>query len=196
MMQLDIYLFNKMKEGDQHAFNFIFTKHYSDLVNFAMVYLKEVSEAEEIVQNVFLKLWEEREEIDIHSSLKAYLMNCIKNRCLDYFKHQRIIERYNDRISKSQEQYIEEADKYLMLSELEKQINSTINLLPSTCKNIFNMSRIEGKKNREIAEELNISIKTVEANIGRALKVLRANLVDYLVLLVLGMVFLWNSFNG
>ncbi len=195
-MQLDIYLFNKMKEGDQQAFNFIFTKHYSDLVNFAMVYLKEISEAEEIVQNVFLKLWEEREEIDIHSSLKSYLMNCIKNRCLDYFRHQRIIEKYNDRISKSQEQYIEEADRYLMLSELEKQINSAIDLLPSTCKHIFNMSRIEGKKNREIAEELNISIKTVEANIGRALKTLRINLVDYLVLLMLGIFLLWNSFNG
>jgi RNA polymerase sigma-70 factor (ECF subfamily) len=196
MMQLDIYLFNKMKEGDQQAFNFIFTKHYPDLVNFAMVYLKEIFEAEEIVQDVFLKLWEDREALEIHTSLKAYLMNCIKNRCLDYFKHQRIIEKYNDRISKSQEQYIAEADKYLMLSELEKQINSTIDLLPATCKNIFNMSRIDGKKNREIAEELNISIKTVEANIGRALKTLRTNLVDYLVLIMLGIFFLWNSFNG
>jgi RNA polymerase sigma-70 factor, ECF subfamily len=194
MMQIDIYLFQKMKEGDEQAFNFIFTKHYPDLVNFAMVYLKEISEAEEIVQDVFLKLWEEREEIDIHSSLKAYLMNCIKNKCLDYFRHQRIIEKYNERISKSQEQYIAEADKYLMLSELEKQINSTIDLLPPTCKNIFNMSRIDGKKNREIAEELDISIKTVEANIGKALKILRANLVDYLVLLLFSIFFLWNSF--
>lgn len=195
-MQIDIYLFRKMQEGDQQAFNFIFTKHYSDLVNFAMVYLKEIFEAEEIVQDVFLKLWDERDEIEIHTSLKSYLMNCVKNRCFDYIKHQRVVEKYNERIAKSQEQYTAEADKYLILSELQKQINSTIDLLPPTCKIIFNMSRIDGMKNREIAEELKISVKTVEANIGKALKTLRIHLIDYLVLIMLAVVSLWDYLIG
>jgi RNA polymerase sigma-70 factor (ECF subfamily) len=89
----------------------------------------------------------------------------------------------------NQEQNVVEAEKYLMLSELEKQINSAINLLPASCRTIFNMSRIDEKKNGEIAEELNISIKTVEANIGKALKVLRINLVDYLVIIMFGILF-------
>ncbi|MCW3806576.1 RNA polymerase sigma-70 factor [Plebeiibacterium marinum] len=169
----DGILFEKIKQGDQKAFEQVFRQHYVHLVAFANTILHDTDKAESIVQNVFVKLWEKRKQYQV-VSLKGYLMIAVKNSCNNEIK--RLQQERNFRQSADKTQISETmvySDSWVM-----DKISSIINQLPEQRKKIFKLSRLEGLKYREIAAKLNISPKTVEIQMGKALKFLRENLVE------------------
>jgi len=146
----------------------------------AFTLLKEREEAEEIVQEVFVKIWERRHSIDVKSSLRNYLYSAVRNACFNHLKHQSVERNYaNEKKNEPDEHNMVEEN--LIGSELGILIHQVIEQLPEKRREIFELSRFEGLKYNEIAERLNISIKTVEAQMGQALKYLKSHLRDYLV---------------
>jgi RNA polymerase sigma-70 factor (ECF subfamily) len=135
--------------------------------------------AEEIVQDLFYKLWEKRAELQITSSVKSYLFSAVHNRCLKYIEHRNVETRYKNYYLMHESEIDNEPNHGAGISELQGIIDKTLDSLPERCNRIFRLNRFEGLKYHEIADKLSISIKTVEANMGRALKVLRKNLKDY-----------------
>ena len=128
-------------------------------------------------------LWNKRDEIDNNSSLKSYLFKSVHNRCLNYIRdHKRIVKNDLPHESKALNAYIESTD-YLEVTELEMTIKSAIDGLPDHCRRIFIMSRFEDMKYSEIAQELGVTVKAIEAQMSKALKILRTKLGDYLMLI-------------
>jgi RNA polymerase sigma-70 factor (ECF subfamily) len=170
-------LFNNIKQGDEIAFEQLFKTYYSHLCLFATKILADNNSAEEIVQDFFVKLWEKRKEIFIDSSLKNYLFRSVKNLCLNHIKHNHIKIQHAKRVISEAEtnQYNDNFIEINLIQEIEESIES----LPEKRREIFRLSREEGLKYREIAEKLNISIKTVEAQMGLAIKSLREKLKKY-----------------
>ncbi|MBA7586738.1 hypothetical protein ES708_28743 [subsurface metagenome] len=150
---------------------------------YAKEFTEDLDTAEEIVQGFFVKFWTEREQIRITSSIKAYLVKSVRNKCLDFLKHRKIMYKHNKEIQKEPPDIVDEGEEVIMTYELKEKIENSINALHGNCREIFKMSRYEGKKYREIAGELGISVKTVEAQIGKALKKLREELNDFLTIL-------------
>lgn len=166
------------------AFELFFKEQYSPLCRFAFPYLKDADEAEEVVQNCFVKLWKDREQLQIESSVKAYLYASVRNACLNQIKHSEVKETY-----KKHQEYQDEAtyslNGELEGSELQDKINIAIENMPEQRRKVFRMSRFEGLKYKEIAEQLNISPKTVENHMGMAMKFMREELKDYLHLSII-----------
>jgi len=177
------FLITKLRKGDEDAFNYIFYAYYKGLVLYAKEFTGDMDTAEEIVQGFFVKFWTEREQIRITSSVKAYLVKSVCNKCLDFLKHRKIMDKHNKEIQKGPPDIVDEGEEVIMTYELKEKIEKSINALPGNCREIFKKSRYEGKKYREIAGELGISVKTVEAQIGKALKKLREDLKDFLTIL-------------
>jgi len=164
-------LLNRIRKGDEQAFEQIFKSYYPHLVLFAQKYLGDRDLSESLVQDVFVRMWEKRQELDIRS-LKGFLVVTVRNKCNNELKHQKVVRDYERREDYHQ---VEELPDYNDEVYLNK-INEVIELLPTERKRIFRMSRMEGLKYREIADKLNISPKTVEAQMGKALKFLREQL--------------------
>jgi RNA polymerase sigma-70 factor (ECF subfamily) len=169
------------------AFEQLFKTHYKALHAYANMLLKDVDLAEEVVQTMFLKLWEKRSMLDVQTSVKAYLYKCVYNDSLNLIKHEKVKSKYQDFTVRTMNSRHEAASHSVELSELQKQLQIALNDLPEQCRTIFQMSRFEELKYKEIAEQLGISIKTVENQMSKALKILRLKLVDFLVLLLLGL---------
>lgn len=160
--------------------------------HFATEYVISDEDAENIVQDVFVELWENKEMLNMHMNLIAYLFTTIKNKCLNHMRHKIVVQ---NTATKMQEEYLislrmnldslEAFDNKLFSDQdIEKIINRALDSLPEKCRTIFFMSKIEGKKQKEIAQELNISINTVGTQIGIAYKKLRTELKDYLPIML------------
>ncbi|MCG8580109.1 MAG: RNA polymerase sigma-70 factor [Bacteroidales bacterium] len=176
----DIELIRGIERGDEAAYQELFLKYYTQLVVFARKVVIDDDLARELVQDVIVNFYEKRGDIKIHSSLKAHLYQSVRNRCLNQIKHSQIRRDHHANIyltEKNSEAYI---DDKLEETELEQKIFSIIQTLPAQCKKIFEMSRFEGVTNQEIADKLELSKRTVETQISKALKVLRTNLAGYL----------------
>lgn len=178
----DHSLAESIKNSNQGVFELVFKYYYSGLVVYADQIIKDIAVSEDIVQSVFMKLWETRETIEIRS-FRSYFMQCVKNRCIDHLRSQQVKQRFDNRIPEADHLVMEE-DLWTK-TELSELLDNTINELPPRCREIFKMSRYEDLKIAEIAEKLKISKRTVETQISKALKILRVKLVDYLSLLVL-----------
>lgn len=172
---------------NDEAFEQLFKLHYKALHIYANVILKDEDLAEEIVQGMFLKFWEKRTLLNIQSSIKAYLYKCVYNDCLNYLKHEKIKIKHQEFTYHTMDTHHESASAKVELTELEIQLRTALNELPEQCRTIFQMSRFEELKYREIAEQLGISSKTVENQIGKALRILRLKLADFLTLILLGL---------
>ena len=166
------------------VFEKVFKEHFKALHAYAYTILKDEDDAEEIVQNVFFKLWEKREQMNEISSLKAYLYRATYNESLNFLKHTKVRAAYETYIKSSMSEGDNAADK-LGVKELQQKINKALNELPEQCRTIFQMSRFEEMKYREIAEQLKLSVKTVENQMGKALRVLREKLADVLPTLLI-----------
>ncbi len=180
----DILLFNNFKNGNTNSFNLIFEKYYPLLVVFAKKYLNDLDLSKGIVQDFWVKFYEKRNEIEINTSLKSYLYLSVRNTCLNYIEKKNIQNKHHDIIQNSSSELSDEVSSKLEETELEHEIFKQVEKLPDQCKRIFKMNRIDGKKNKEIAEELNISKRTVETQISKALKTLRKELILYIKCLV------------
>jgi len=175
----DIEIIEGVKKGNLKIFEQLFRDHYKQLCDFANKYLQSYDSAEEVVQDIFYQIWKKRNEIIIKSSLKSYLYTSVKNNCLQQIRVHNLDLKYESYYkSHYNDESIDPVDE-LKAKELNEIITTALNTLPEKCRQIFEMSRYEGLKYHEIANKLSISIKTVEANMGKALKHFRIYLKDY-----------------
>lgn len=160
-----------------------FKNNFKALHAYAHTIVQDESMAEEIVQTIFLKLWETSARMTIHTSLKAYLYKSVYHESLNQLKHQKVQRKYMEQAMAEQKQiqaeHWDEADK-----ELRLQLKGALQQLPEKCRTVFQLSRFEGLKYQEIADKLDISLKTVEAHMGKAMKLLRIKLADFLPFLI------------
>lgn len=174
----DSALLSQLYEGNESAFKELFTRYYPPLCEFASHYIR-TDEAEELIQDLMVYIWEERENIVIESSIKSYLFSATKNRCLNAIKKNIYHEQVHSKIYDKLKEQFEDPD-YYFINELTQNIEQAIEDLPVTYKETFSLSRFGELTNVQIAETLGISVKTVEYRISRALKILRVKLKDYL----------------
>lgn len=173
-------LIEKLNRGDSDAFSEIFRAYYKDLLMFAFSFLKELPGSEEIVQDTFLKLWEDRAKIDIKSSLKSILLKSVQNRCIDWYRHKKIIRNHADSALINEPIFDFNTDNYILWSELNGLVESAVLRMPAKSREAFEMNRNEGLKYNEIAEKLSVSVRTVEVRISKALEILRNELKDFM----------------
>ncbi|ULQ53555.1 RNA polymerase sigma-70 factor [Flavihumibacter fluvii] len=178
---------DQLLRTDKGIMNFeeVFKSHFKNLHAYAVTLLKDEANAEEMVQNVFCRLWEKKEQLDIHSSATAYLYRAVYHECLNFLKHQKVKAAYNSFMLSRPTNELAPASGKLQLGELEWHISKALEELPDQCRTIFQMSRYEELKYQEIADKLGLSIKTVENQMGKALRIMREKLVDFLPLLLI-----------
>ena len=168
----DRLLLELLKKDDEKVFSHLFESYYVPLCRYARLILKSEQPAEEVVMNVFIYIWENRTRIEIKSSLCAYLFRSVRNRCINYLRDNAPSVYLSD-----------EENRDMEVEELNRFIEEAILSLPDKCRDVFLKSRNEEMSNREIAEQLNISVKTVEAQITKALKAIRSYITDKMALL-------------
>jgi RNA polymerase sigma-70 factor (ECF subfamily) len=174
-----------VKAQDEQAFEQLFKTYFKSLHAYALTILNNEAVAEEMVQQVFYKLWERKEQLDVHTSVKAYLYRSVHNESLNYLKHHSIKSKHQTyAMQQQQNSHEHSAGEKLAGRELEQQIRQALNDLPEQCRTIFQLSRYEELKYREIADQLGLSIKTVEAQMGKALRLLRLRLADFLAIIL------------
>ena len=183
-----------MKISSQHTGQFeeIYLTHYARMKRFAAEYLLCEEDAENIVQDVFMELWEQQFVLMSHTNLFAYLFTATKNRCLDFLRHKTIVRRTAEMLMDEQNlqlkmklQSLEAFDEKIFSEpNIESIVQNAIETLPEKCRKIFVMSKLEGKKQKTIAAELNLSIHTVESQMAIAHKKMKEALQDYIPLLV------------
>ena len=168
----------RIRQGDIKEFETLFRSSYAVLVRYAQNILKDHDTAEEIVQEFFFRLWQDKEKLRIESSLNGYLYRSVHNRCLHYIEHQKVVERHSADVVSTMTELGEPVTETIYYNELQARINKVLSRLPEKCSTIFSMNRFEGLKYSEIADKLSVSVKTVEANMGRALKEFRKALAE------------------
>lgn len=178
------FFIHQLKEGENAAFETLYKLYFQKLFHFANSYIDDEDESKEIVQNVYYKLWKKRSDLELDLNLHSYLFKMVKNSCLDYFKHQKVREDYQNFCATERKNInhlalLDETTNLYIENELLEKINKSVDKLPEACRNVFIKSRFEGLKHKEIALELNISTKTVENQLTKALKFLRMELKEY-----------------
>jgi len=173
-------------QGVEDLFEQVFKSHFKSLHAYACTIMRDPMPAEEIVQNIFLKLWEKKEEITIKENISVYLYRAVHNESLNYLRHRKVRSAYQSYAMRQHKQTEQEkpAEKVVM-KELEKKLEIALQELPEQCRTIFQLSRFEDLKYREIADKLGLSVKTIENQMGKALKLLRLKLVDFLPTILL-----------
>jgi len=171
----------QIRGGNLKEFERIFKEFYPQLCLYALRFVKTKDLSEEIVQNLFCQIWENRKELNIHTSIKAYLYRSTYHNALQVLRKMGSQNKYKEYIKHHYNENGSSNNK-LEEKEINKIVEQTLSSLPERCGIIFKMSRFEGLKYQEIAQKLSISIKTVEANMGKALKAFRHNLKDYMCL--------------
>lgn len=169
-----------------HAFRQLFITYYEKLHRYAFTLLKDEEAANDAVQSIFTRLWEKQGAIILEEGIKNYLYRSIHNHCLNVIRQGNSKEKYTlfQTHSHQNKSLSGQPEDQMVARELQIRIKTAMESLPAQCKIVFLKSRDEGKKYAEIATELNISIKTVEAQMGKALKILREKLQEYLVILL------------
>lgn len=169
----------------KRKFEILFREHFTGLCYFARKYTGDLDAAKEIVHNVFLRIWENRSDFEWEKPAKSYLFTSVYNRSLNYIRDNRKLIRQENfqalHLIADESAYSEN----LETAELESRIKQTLQRLPEKCRQVFELSRFEQKKYSEIAMQLNISVKTVETQMSKALHMLREELKDYLTILIL-----------
>jgi RNA polymerase sigma-70 factor (ECF subfamily) len=167
-----------IKNGNIKAFEELFRSLYPPLCGYGLKILKDSNLAEEIVQEVFYQLWKKKEDLHITGSLNSYLYKAVYNRCLSYIEHKQVENKYasNMMLTNSNIYSVNDA---MQTGEVYRIYKNTLNQLPHRCRKIFQMNRDFGLKYHEIAEKLSISVKTVESDMGKALKAFRHSLSEY-----------------
>ncbi len=174
---------SELKSGNEKVFREIMEYWYSRLFNFANGSLNNTENTKEVIQDVFLQLWDHRQKLVDNTSLNAYLFTLTRNRCIDLIRREKLALQFR---SDKQEEYARLTESYQALSdpildeifalELQSEIDHVIDLLPEQCRRVFIMSRINGMKNKEISRMLNLSEKTVESHLTKALRTIRTML--------------------
>ncbi|NJK86402.1 MAG: RNA polymerase sigma-70 factor [Bacteroidales bacterium] len=168
----------KLKSGDEGFYQSLFKEYYSGLSFYAFKYVKDLEIAKEIVQDLFVKIYEKRYSLTIDISLKSYLYRAVHNSCMNHLQQVSIREHHHGVIRTDMDEIENFSEDVVFAVELEQKIYNEIEKLPVQCKKIFKMNRFDGLSNSDIAEKLNLSKRTVETQISKALKILRNKLAD------------------
>ena len=187
MNSFEYEIIDGLRKGEKPVFNLVFNKYYSGLCHFANNYLRCFENAEEIVQEVFLKLWENHSDIKINNSLKSYLYRCVQNKCLNFIRDNIINSNKNinlDEMNHHSELLLIEIPENvfdsLFSEKLEQELDKTVLELPDQCRTIFEMSRNENRSYPEIAKILNVSLSTVKTQMSRAVTKIHDKMIPYL----------------
>lgn len=179
-------LFVKIKNGDEEALHSLFVIYFPRLNDFAARIISDSETSQDITQDVFVKVWEKRDQIEAQN-IESFLYKLIRNSCIDHIKQLKVIDNKKNEWGeqvKFEELYhidfIRDEPFILIQEELKDEIERTIKNLPDRCREVFILSRIEGLKNREIAEKLDINIKNVERHLSRAMNTFRDKFSDEL----------------
>lgn len=177
-MENEEVIVSRLINKDKRAFELVFNQYYGIMVLYASRFMDTREEAEEIVQDVFVKFWEKCDTLSEDSSIKSYLYRSVHNSCLNTIKHEKVKDGYRQYVVQMMESSYQNDFDIKDPDETRKRIHNEIDKLPPRCSEIFKLSRFEGLKYQEIADHLEISVKTVEVQMGKALKVLRESLQD------------------
>ena len=175
----DQELLDRLRQGGQDAFDTIFRTYYASLVGLAEGILRQRAVAEEVAQDVMLELWRRRESLSVQESLRAYLFRAARNRALNHVRHERV-ERRGEVTLAGESATAPTAPRKLAEEEIDGAVREAVAELPDRCREVFELSRVQGLKYAEIAGVLGISVKTVEAQMGKALRTLRERLAPWL----------------
>ncbi|MEQ8927457.1 MAG: RNA polymerase sigma-70 factor [Fulvivirga sp.] len=170
-----------MNTQELPIFETLFKEHFGGLTGFAMKYVQDLDDAKEIVHDVFIRLWEKHKSLEPDTNYKSYLYTSVRNRCLNKIRDQKKMVS----IAEVNENLHSESSSNIETKELEREIAFALNTLPNKCRKVFELSRVEELKYSEIAERMDISVKTVEAQMSKALRLMREHLADFLMLLIL-----------
>ncbi|MEX0314712.1 MAG: RNA polymerase sigma-70 factor [Allomuricauda sp.] len=190
------YQFQQFKNGCETAFKSFFEEYHGQIVGFCMQFIGDLDKSKSVAQDAFINLWLNREKVRELKGIRSFLYTSARSSCLNLLRHKKVVCNYNNQYLKQRERQINLEVLQAMefdsatLSELERLIQTSIKELPERCKRVFNMSRFDNKKNKEIAEELSISVKAVEANMTRALKSLKHSLSNYVPMLIFWLFYL------
>ncbi len=177
----------KETSDDEIAFELLFRRYYVRLCGFANKFIANKTESEEIVQEVFLSIWNKRDKLKLDNEIRPYLFKSIQNLCFNFLEHKKVVDNYYSVIEVVYKNQAEEFNAYesVLYTELQTKVDLAIESLPDQCRKIFQMSRADGLKYNEIAEKLGISVKTVETQMSRALSKLKVELKDYIIVLII-----------
>jgi RNA polymerase sigma-70 factor, ECF subfamily len=189
---LEKRILTDLKYGSKKAFEYVFKTYYDPLMKYAEEILKNRDQAEDVIENLFVIIWEDRKLLDIHTSFRSYLYRSTYNACMNVIRKRKSESKYRDFFT-HHTNFLKTHDygslSYPLTGLIEKEINSEISniidKLPPQCKKIFLMSRSDNLTHQEIAEELGISVNTVKCHIMNALKVLQVALKDLMIVLIL-----------
>jgi RNA polymerase sigma-70 factor (ECF subfamily) len=176
---------SRIAAGDEAAFETLFHAYHARLCAFAYRYVGAHDLAEEMVQEVFLFIWDRRETWDVRTSLKSYLFAAVRNAALSYLRHERVVRRHDAETVELFTRPTPSTDSEVRTTELVAAVQRAVNRLPERCRLVFTLHREQALTYAEIAEVLAISPKTVEVQMGRALKTLRKALAGFLSIAVL-----------
>lgn len=177
-MLSDSEITGRIRQGDKQEFEKLFRSSYVSLVRYAKKLISDHDAAEEIVQDLFFRLWQDRENLRIESSLNGYLFKSVHNRALHFIEHKKVVSRHAGEIFAGAELTSEPVTETIYYNELQARVAKVLERLPERCGIIFRMSRFDGLKYNEIAAKLAVSLKTVEADMGKALKEFRKALAE------------------
>jgi RNA polymerase sigma-70 factor (family 1) len=174
-----------IRSGDKASYEHLFRTYYQPLCNYASTLTRNIDEAEEAVQNVFFNLWHRRESLKSAAPAKAYLYRAVHNECINRLKHWHVKRGYETEIrAGGQANENDTVSQEINAKELSRQIDHALESLPPQCGEVFRMNRFGNLKYAEIAVQLNISVKTVEAHMGKAIRIMRDKLKDFLPALI------------
>lgn len=174
----DNEIVRRIRKGDVKQFESLFRSSYVSLVKYAKSFVRDPDTAEEIVQDLFCTIWADREKISIRTSLNGYLFRAVHNRCLHLLEHKKVVDKHEKEIIHEKKTNIGSASELIQYNELRSAVARILERLPQRCGKIFCMNRFEGLKYTEIAEKLEVSVKTVEADMSKALKEFRKALIE------------------
>lgn len=175
----DRALLDRLRQGDRDAFDAVFRAHYATLVGVAERIAAERAVGEELAQDVMLELWRRHDTLVVEESLRAYLVRAVRNRALNHVRHERMKVRTAPRAA-GETVSQPDAPSHVAEAEMEAALRDAVASLPERCREVFELSRGQGLRYAEIAEALGISVKTVEAQMGKALRLLRERLAPFL----------------
>lgn len=175
---------------DRKTFETLFREHYNALCRFAHGYLQDFETAEEIVQDVFVNLWQKRDSIEKEKNIKSYLFTSVKNRSLNYIRDNKKFRSYFLDVETELDIPVYDVD-YHSEAYISNKVERAMDRLPGKCREVFELSRFDGLKYKDVAEKLGISVKTVEAQMSKALKILREELSDLMSIFLI----IYNMFK-
>lgn len=175
----ELFIFERMADGDQHALRYFFDKYYDNLCNYVNLYLHNRSVSEDLVQDIFVYFWEKRATINIETSVKSYLFRASRNKYINHLRDEKCHKTIQTEVHSKREVVAYPNDDTLDLKQLEEIITSSINNLAPRCREVYILHRNEDLSYKEIALQMNLSVKTVENQMTIALKKMREQLAPY-----------------